>query len=628
MSASAIVYLVAMAALFVGQRLLHGNDGPQTAVTVVGLVLLFGAAALRLRRLRRAEDPGLRLGHRVALVCLAVGAGALVLYAGTTDAVVAGLGLGDVAEERWLGVWRSLWPLIWLLGTAPMLVVDYACQSAPVMMPTRRVKELALHGLVGAMAVGLVFPVNYIASQHKERWDLAYFKTPQPGTATEALTQALEVPVDVRIFMPPSSEVAQELRAYFGPLEGPRLRVTVIDQAAEPRLAKALSVRDNGTIAFTQGEVVLEGEADPDAPKPITRTIKVSPEIDKAKRTLKKLDAEVQKVLIELGQGERVAYVTAGHKELTWREAAQPILTAQSKGLRAELQDLGFTVKELGLELAKGVPDDASMVVILGPLHPFRPAEVDAIRTYLHAGGSLLVAQEAKVSRAKLPVQVDDPLDALVAEDLGVTISEGVLADEVNHARVWGNKADNTFVLTGSFTSHGSSTTVAAERPVFGAMAAGHLQIAEGHEAAHTVTVRTMATAFVDENRSATYDADAGEEKGAKPLVVAVAGSTNAVGWRAVVFSSASMLSDMALGTGTSEGTVLPGNVLMLRDVANWLIGAEGLSGTTQSEEDVRIEHTKDGQTWWFYSTVLGVPLLVFGLGAVRVRLRQRGGRA
>ena len=70
----------------------------------------------------------------------------------------------------------------------------------------------------------------------------------------------------------------------------------------------------------------------------------------------------------------------------------------------------------------------------------------------------------------------------------------------------------------------------------------------------------------------------------------------------------------------------------MVDDTINWLIGAEAYSGTTESEEDVRIDHTKGTQKWWFYGTVLGVPLGVFLLGAARLRIRRigriRGGAA
>ena len=116
-------------------------------------------------------------------------------------------------------MWSSLWPIVWLLGTVPLLVVDYAIQSSPVMMPLRRIRDLVSHGIVAALAIAIVFPVNYIASKRNERWDLAYFRTTAPGTATQAIAASLESPVNIRVFMPPSSEVAQELRAYFGALE-------------------------------------------------------------------------------------------------------------------------------------------------------------------------------------------------------------------------------------------------------------------------------------------------------------------------------------------------------------------------------------------------------------------------
>jgi len=636
MSVAALMYLVSMGALFVGQRLLEGSDGAQAAVTIVGILLLALSAGLRLRRRRAAKDGGLRLGHRLALMGLLVGAASLVLYAATTDGVVTSLSLGDEVEERWLGTWRSLWPLVWLLGTVPMLAVDVACQSSPVMMPERRVRELALHGLVAAMGIGLVFPVNYIASQHKERWDLAYFKTPQPGTATVALVQALETPIDVRIFMPPSSEVAQELRNYFAPLEGPLLRVQVIDQAAEPRLANEIGVRNNGSIAFTQGEVVLdpppvaEGEDPP--PKPVTQTIRVDPDFEKAKRTLKGIDSDVQKSLISLGQGERVAYLTAGHAELTLGRLSQPNPALQASSLRDTLRSQGFSVKEFSLaeQLADGVPEDASVVFVLGPRYPFTRPETEALRSYLQSGGSLFLSLEPEARRAPLPVAVDDPLEAMVEEVLGVRMGEGVLADELNHVRYTGQALDNFLLLTSSVSSHGSTVAVAsnARREPIVIPQGGFLELVEGHEAGHTVTVRSMPTAFPDLEPDGTFSADAGEEKGARALVVAVSGGSGSVGWRAIVTSTSNLVSDAVLGAASEDDRARtePGNVQLVRDAANWLIGAEALSGTTESEKDVRIEHTKEGQTWWFYSTVLGVPLLVFAFGAVRVFLRQRGG--
>jgi hypothetical protein len=621
MSLGTLIYLTAMAAIYVAQRLLEGHDGLQGGLTGVALVGLAIAAFLRFRRLRSARD-GLRLGHRVALMFLLVGCGSLVMYAATTDGVVRGLTLAQEAEDRWLGVWRSLWPVVWLLGTVPLLVLDHALVTSPVMTPTRRVRDMVVHGLVAAMGVALVFPVNYIANERKERWDLAYFKTPTPGTATQAVAEGLQALVHVRIFMPPSSEVAQELKNYFGALESPNLRVEVIDQAAEPRLAKALSVRDNGMVTFTQGEVSLDEPDTADAEgaeekaRPVTRTLRVSTELEQAKRTLKKLDAEVQRILIEIGHGERVAYVTKGHGELTWKGQGE-MVDLQMKGLHELLKQMGFKVKELGLSenLATKVPDDADLVLVLGPQHPFQQAEADSLRRFLDGGGALLVAFEPRLARERGPGTGSDPLEALV-EGMGLRLGDGVLAAERDIVPMTRDVRDRFNIATNAFSQHPSSQTLSTHSSQLGVIApvAGHLEEVEGHDNDVTFTVRSLAIVWADLDLNAEFDADAGETKAARNLVAAVTGGGSSTPWRAVVTSDATMFADLVIANR--------GNQVLIHDAVNWLIGAEAFSGTTESEEDVRIEHTKEGQITWFYLTVLAVPLAVVALGALRVQLR------
>jgi hypothetical protein len=633
MSVSALSYLAGMAGLFIGQRLLDGHDGPQWFVSVAGLVAVLFAAVVRLRGLRGATDEGQRFGHRVAMTCLVVGLASLVMYVATTETVVRGLTLDAQAEDRWLGVWRSLWPIVWLLGTVPMLVVDYAIVSSPVMMPTRRIRDMAGHGVVAALGIALVFPVNFIATKKNERWDLAYFKTAEPGTATLAIVSSLEQPVHVRIFMPPSSEVAQELRAYFEKLEGPNVTVELIDQAAEPRLAKALAVRDNGVVTITQGDVDLDAvlpeddakapeakpEEDPAKPKPVTRTLKVATDLEKAKRTLKKLDGEVQTILRELGHGERVAYFTTGHGELTWEGGSQGAVDRQITALKSRLKQLGFKVKTLGIAdgLAEKVPDDADLVAVLGPMKQLQQAEVDALKAHVDAGGSILIAMEPAIGREQLVGT--DPMDGLLAY-LGVEMGDGVLASEQGIVPLSHNKLDRLNLVTDSFTQHPSTTTLGerAEKNVLFTPAAGYLEEADEHTSKVTFTVRSLAVVWADLDLDGEYEADAGESKSARNLVAAIEGGSDAAPWRAIVTSDASIFSDLGIGN--------LGNQRFADDGINWLIGAEALSGTTETEEDVKIEHTKEGQTTWFYMTVLGIPFGVLLLGGIRMRLRRRGG--
>jgi hypothetical protein len=70
-------------------------------------------------------------------------------------------------------------------------------------------------------------------------------------------------------------------------------------------------------------------------------------------------------------------------------------------------------------------------------------------------------------------------------------------------------------------------------------------------------------------------------------------------------------------------------NRLLLMDAIRWLGGEDSFAGEVNDEEDVRIEHSKQKDLVWFYSTIVGMPALVLGLGlAVARRARRTGGKA
>jgi len=182
------------------------------------------------------------------------------------------------------------------------------------------------------------------------------------------------------------------------------------------------------------------------------------------------------------------------------------------------------------------------------------------------------------------------------------------------------NKLDRLNLVTDGFTQHASSTTLSerSDKNVLFTRMAAYLDEADEHASKVTFTVRSLAVVWADLDRDLEFSADAGESKSARNLVAAIEGGTDAAPWRAMVIASGSVMSDLGVG--------FLGNQRLIDDGINWLIGAEALSGTTENEEDVKIEHTKEGQTTWFYLTVLGVPLIVLALGGLRMRMRRRGG--
>jgi hypothetical protein len=608
-----------MLAVFVGRRLLGADEALGPAIAWAGAAAVALALGLELRAAGRAADAGARAAARWIAWGLGAGLVALGIAALTTAWAAQTFGWEGESRERWQGLAGAAWALPWLAGTVPAVALDLARRHSPRLLPLAQVRQTAAAALAAAFALALPFPANWLATRHEQRWDLTYFKTTAAGTATQNIAAALENPVNVRIFLPPTSELVDELRGYFAGIRGERLSVEILDAAANPRLAKALRVRDNGTVAFTAGDVVLPepGETPAeDTPAPLTKTIEVGVDFDKAKRTLKKFDAEVQKILLDLGHSDRIVYLTAGHGEATWN-AGEP--NRKVAAMRQILQAMHFQVKSLSVAdgLADAIPEDADLVAILGPTEPFLDAEVAALDAFSQRGGAVLVALDPEGRRTDLPA---DPLVDWVTRH-GATYRPTMLAAEAGIVPVWREKRDRNNLVTNRFSVH-PITTFLAERAAnvfLFTPGTASFEVSQEGPMKLVVAVRSLGVAWNDLDGDLEFDADGGETKEERHLVVAVTPKEEGpVRRRILATGDASLYSDLALGNIANQQFVY--------DSFNWLIGSEALSGTTESEEDVKIEHTKEGEAAWFYATVLGVPLLVAGVGIWRTR-RRRGGR-
>lgn len=656
MSPANAVYLVGLLALLVGQRLLGGAPGAPMLVSVAGGLALLVALGLRVRGWRRAGSGAQAAGHRRACaraMWLTVGGVVAVgLYLLTTDAVVASLGLDERAVEgadavsgvdvasRWRGVWGALWPALLGVCTLPLLALDRAMQRAGVRIPEGRVDQVVASALVVGLVAALTFPLNYLGVERNIDRDYGYFKTTEVGTATRGLVDSLEAPVDVRIWQAPTSDVTPELRGYFASIEGPKLRVEVIDHAAAPALARALQVPGNGWVTFTIGEPTLPGpgvefDAAPPEQQAVSDKINVGPTLDEARRALRRLDESVQETLHTLGRGPRVAYLVQGHGELTY--AGDPSDDRNVSALRAVLTFLGFRtrlVDEMGW-LAKGVPDDATLVLVLGPDGPYFPEEGEALRDYLGRGGALLIALEPDIGRMRpgMTAGTEDALEGVLA-DLGLRLGPGVVASEVATQPLFRNKLDRTNILTNRYAVHPAVETLMQTKPSdpLLLLQSGWLEELEtlpagALRARRTALVKSLEVTWGDLDGRLDFDA-ATESRQAFALAYAVAGGVASSEdeqaaqdtdgrFRALVLADSGLLSDAALRSRA--------NAQFAADAVLWLIGAESMAGSMESEEDVKIEHSKEGQAAWFYGTTLVVPLGLLGLGLLRLRRRRMG---
>ncbi len=600
MSIVSIVTLLGFLCLFLGERTFGDSGAARWALDGIGLAVVVAALVMRFRALQGASGEYLRRAVRMGMLFTLLALLGLVAYLLGTDLVVDKLGFEDEFANRWHVAWASLWPVLVACGLVPMVFVDRAIGASPTAPHPKRVTDALDNGLTVVLAIALLFPLNWLAHDLNHRWDFAYFKTTEPGTSTMALVENLEEPLEVVLFFPAASDVGREVLPYFETLAGPNMSVELVDHALEPVRAKELKVRDNGHVAFVQGEH--------------SETLKIGTDIDKARRTLKKLDKEVQKKLLALAKGERKAYFTTGHGELDWRGSKTP--DQKISLLKKLLEALNYKVESLGIGegLATAVPDDASMVIVLGPTDPFLPAEVSALSAYREAGGSLLVALEPGLEDGK-----DPGLEPLLAE-LGVRFfdTKVVTDDAQTYLPLHGGIIDRQNLGTNRYSSHESVTTLSKNRRAAWMVfpGAGWLEETEEHLGKVTTTVRTLAKAWDDVNGDFEHDEGTESRKVRDLAVVASGPAADEAEYRAVVVADAGFSTDLVLPNKANAQFVI--------DATNWLLGEEELSGTVNDEEDVKIVHNKEGQGIWFYGTTFLVPLLLGGFGFFRVRTRRK----
>lgn len=600
MTLSSWLALAAFVLLFLGERIFGTNDTARWVLDLLGLVALGGSVGLRVRDLKAAASASARDAHRKALVALLVGTGGLVFYALGLDTVVEALGLSEDAEPHWVGSWHTLFPILVLLGALPMVLVDRAILASPLEPHPRRIRTAVVNGTSLALALALLFPLNYLAKEYNQRWDLTYFRTAMPGTSTQALVDNLEEPVRAVLFFPPANDVAEEARVYFEALEGANLSVEVLDHAMEPALAEELRVRENGQVALVQGDN--------------SETIKLDTDLDKARRKLEKLDANVQEALFALARGERVAYFTVGHGEMSWqgRSERDRKLTLLKKLLSA----MNYRVKTLGMGegLASAIPDDATAVFVMGPTANFLDEEIAALNRYREAGGSLFIALEPGI-------EPDVDLSPLV-EPLGLSWSDVRLVtdDAKTYLPMKGGITDRQNLGTNRYSSHESVTTLSRNSRMAWMIFPGVGSLAEldDHRGKVTVTVRSLGKVWADENGNFEYDRGQ-ETRKVRNIAAVASGPATAEDseYRAVVVADATFTSDLVLGNKA--------NAQFMVDATHWLAGEEEFAGTVNDEEDVKIVHNKEGQGIWFYGTTFLVPLLLGVFGFIRVRSRRKG---
>ncbi len=657
--------------VFLGERVLATTTTPRALSTGVGLSALLAATVVRWVTAGRASAERGRIERLLGSAQLVAVLGLVIALASSSlGARFVGLESLDAAtRERWDTILLVGWVTLLLCGLLPLLFAETALlpmRRAPL-PESRRVVTAAAAGLSLALALAYLGLFVSSARQWGAAADFAYFKTAKPSTSTLRIAASLKEPLRIVAFFPAVNEVRNEVDRYMREVarSNPKVKFEFVDRVLSPKIARDMRVAQDGAIVLSRGEV--------------RQVLNVSPELKNARATLRNLDQEFQKNLMKLARDARVAYLTIGHRELNDRSpGADTAKDNGVSGLRKLLEMQNYRVQDLGIPqgLGREIPADANLVIVLGPKDPFSLAELDALRRFSERGGALLLAldpesvsaqtsgtaataalgKSASTSAAasaskgataetrhdategKMPAQPESKgtfAESLVQGGPGPNLSElsgliglafepAVLAnDKGDSVSFAGNKSDRSRIVTNKFGSHASVSTLSRHSAWVVLFGAGSLKKLDPNDKSIDFALRSTATTFPD--RNGNFEPEADETRSSFDLAAAVtrkvAGKDDQANkvaeQRAFVIADADLFSDLVLKN-------VPTNRYLLLDAVRWLAGEESLAGEVNSEEDVRIEHTKGKDTFWFYATILGMPMLVLGLGLAWSR-RSKG---
>jgi hypothetical protein len=604
-------YATGLVLVFLGERVLSTIGWLRQALSGVGILIVLALTALRWARVRSAEGER-RSVERALAILSTLGAVAVLTYLTTADPFEASLGISRLSTEaknRYEAIATVLFIVLLVCSLLPMLFAERALfpMRHAEAVEWRRVRDAMAAGLTLGLAVAYGTLFVFAAGELEIKADFSYFHTARPSETTRKIAASANETVKVLAFFPEVNEVGGEVGAYLRDLGRglPNFDVQTHDRLLVPRIAKDAKVSDDGVIVLERGAQ--------------RETLQVGTDAQAARPKLKTLDVDFQKSLLKVLREKKTAYLTKGHGELGDTQPTEQNEGRTGKGMRQLLEQQNYVVRDLGAATGLGVdvPDDATLVLVLGPQSAFLPEEVLSLKRYADRGGKLFLCldPDAKVDVAPL------------ADIVGLTVSSSVLANDKVHMRRRFNDSDRLILATNRYSSHASVSTLGrlGSRPVF-FLGAASLDKKSGADGALRTdfAVRALPDTFDDENANFKFDAPA-EKRSTYALAAAVSktvagpadGSKKRSNeMRAFVIGDSDAVSDAALPN--------EGNALLVADAVHWLAGEESFAGAMSTPEDVRIEHTKQKDMIWFYGTIFVAPAVVLGSGLLYTRRARR----
>jgi ABC-type uncharacterized transport system involved in gliding motility auxiliary subunit len=391
--------------------------------------------------------------------------------------------------------------------------------------------------------LGILFVLNWFVYNNPQNWDVTEDRTNTLAPETIQALESLPEPVNaVAFYSSLSTETAAELLDKFKANSDGKFDYQFINPDTDPIAAREAGVTGDGKVMLVMGE----------------------------RREIANFasETELTKTLIKLINPEaRAVYFLTGHGEHSLDFSEISLSTAKST-----LESKNYTVNSLNLLAENKIPEDALAIIVAGPVKQVSEYEVQLLKQYVDAGGSLVVMQDPLILTEF--GDSPDPLADYLAQDWGILLNNDIIIDL--------NSQQALNAISASASDHPITTNLSQNYIVIMPQARS-LSLATAAE-----TVTQTALLFTSPNSWGEVNFTSAEgnqvsldpEDLPGPLTMAASGENTSTGGRVVVFGNSIF--------ATNDAFDAYGNGNFFVNSVDWAAEQENLINITPNTPTVR----------------------------------------
>lgn len=214
-----------------------------------------------------------------------------------------------------------------------------------------------------------------------------------------AIKQLPEKVTATGFFAQNSAQSADQLLSNIKANSNGKFDYTFVNPDLDPQRAREAGITGDGKILLQMGEY--------------SEIVSFASEDELLRGFLRLLNPDSSAIYFLTGHGEKDTEYGSGDAAMT-----RALSTLETKN---------YTVKKLNLLVDNKVPEDASVIVVAGPIQPISENEVNLIKDFLTNGGSLIVMQDPSVLTEY--GDATDLLAEMMAQDWGIVFNDDIIID-------------------------------------------------------------------------------------------------------------------------------------------------------------------------------------------------------